>query len=326
MGALANYDPTPILEYGYTLREAQFLTLVALHSGHFLRMQFCRFAGVEPGAVLANFVARATGKGHVRDHSFPPGPGKRLHLFYRPIYSRLGLPNSNHRRSDTPSTTIINRIAALDFIIDHPELTFLPTDREKLAYFGSRGIAEDQLPAKTYVSPVGRGESRAYFPDKFPIGLDEKTGELTFLYVDEHQEPTTYFKTHVRNYLPLWRALDQPWRLVFITTSPDKKGSAEPLFRDLLSEGVGESDTRMLDYFRIKRAVERKDWPTLSRADLAARVRLEKLYEAPEHKALYREWCDGKLPQQIPASALKRTPKFELYSPPSFRELTVFPS
>ena len=326
MGALANYDPTPILEYGYTQREAEFLALVALFSGHFFRGQFLRFAAVDYGAVVDNFAARVLGKGHVREYPFPPGSTKRLHLCYRPIYSRLGLDNSKFRRTDTPAATVIARLAALDFVIDNPGLTYLPTDRDKLAYFGERGIDGDSLPAKTYVSPVGRGETRALFPDKFPIAVDEKTRELTFVYIDEHHAPTSYLKAHVRNYLPLWRAIDQPWRFVFVTTSTAKKASTEELFRQLLTEGVGEPDPRMLDYFRIKRAYVAKDWPALSRADLTARIGLEKIYETAQFRALYREWSDGKLPSNLPASAPKISPKFHLYSPPSFRELSALVS
>ena len=111
--------------------------------------------------------------------------------------------------------------------------------------------------------------------------------------------------------------------MVFVTTSAEKGASVEGLFRQLLTEGVGEPDPRMLDYFRIKRAVERKDWPALSRADLTARVGLEKIYESAQCKALYREWSDGRLPQELPASAPKIPPKFDLYSPPSFRELSA---
>ena len=41
---MPDYDPIPLLENaGYTEQEAAFLYLVAVHSGYFLRRQFCRF-------------------------------------------------------------------------------------------------------------------------------------------------------------------------------------------------------------------------------------------------------------------------------------------
>ena len=42
--------------------------------------------------------------------------------------------------------------------------------------------------------------------------------------------------------------------------------------------------------------------------ELTARCRPEKVYEDPEHRALYRNWCDGNLPQEVPASARRFPP------------------
>jgi hypothetical protein len=323
MGTLGKYDADPIATFGYTAREAEFLALVALHGGHFVAQQFCRYTDTQRGKAVATFIARALGKGHIREHPFPPGPGRRFHLCYRPIYAALGLPNSNHRRADTPTATIVCRIAALDYIIDTDEIAYLPTDRDKLGYFTSRGISEEDLPQKIYTSPFGRGSTHAYFPDKFPVGIDESTQKLTFVYVDEHPLPTTYFEAHIKNYLPLWRALGQPWGLAFVSTSPAKQHAAEDLFRQQLAGARGQSDGAMFDYFRMKRAFLAEDWKALSRADLVARINLAKQYETPRYKALYADWIGGKLADKIPSQAPKITPDFDLYTPPSFKELAA---
>ena len=50
---------------GYTKREAEFLSLAALHSGYFLRRQHQAFAGYR-GQFEGRFLGRAVSLGHVR--------------------------------------------------------------------------------------------------------------------------------------------------------------------------------------------------------------------------------------------------------------------
>lgn len=51
---------------GYTPRQAQFLVLVALHGGYFLRRQYVAFTGTPHGQAAVRFLARAVAREHVR--------------------------------------------------------------------------------------------------------------------------------------------------------------------------------------------------------------------------------------------------------------------
>ena len=161
---------TPILDYGYLEREARFLALVAMHSGHFVSAQYCRFAGLARGAQLNNFIAKALGRGHLREYEYGPGR-RRYHLFARPFYKRLGIPCSNRRR-DISITGINTRIWGLDFVIDNPQLEFFADDRSKLDFFRGLGMPKEILPAREFVSLKHSSSTPNYFPDRFPrIGV-----------------------------------------------------------------------------------------------------------------------------------------------------------
>ena len=51
---------------GYTARQAQFLVLVALHGGYFLRRQYVAFTGTPHGQAAVRFLAHAVAREHVR--------------------------------------------------------------------------------------------------------------------------------------------------------------------------------------------------------------------------------------------------------------------
>ena len=64
---------------GYTPRQAQFLVLVSLHGGYFLRRQYVAFTGTPHGQAAVRFLAHAVAREHVRvlpdgrqGHVFPP--------------------------------------------------------------------------------------------------------------------------------------------------------------------------------------------------------------------------------------------------------------
>ena len=74
---------------GYTPRQAQFLVLVALHGGYFLRRQYVAFTGTPHGRATVRFLAHAVAREHVR--VVPYGrQGHVYHLYARPLYAVIG--------------------------------------------------------------------------------------------------------------------------------------------------------------------------------------------------------------------------------------------
>ena len=92
-----NVDPILALEsLGYTEREAAFLYLVAVHSGHFLRRQFDYFTDRNKGALVMRFLEKARVAGHIEFLDYQQG-WHVYHLFSRVIYRLLGDAESQHR-------------------------------------------------------------------------------------------------------------------------------------------------------------------------------------------------------------------------------------
>jgi hypothetical protein len=74
---------------GYTPRQAQFLVLVALHGGYFLRRQYVAFTGTPHGQATVRFLDHAVTREHV--HVLPYGrQGHVFHLYARPLYAAIG--------------------------------------------------------------------------------------------------------------------------------------------------------------------------------------------------------------------------------------------
>jgi hypothetical protein len=83
--------------FGYSTREASFLVLAALHSGYFLRRQYCAHLGVGfgyPNDVLTSKLLRL---GHAREVSLRYG--RRLYRIHsKPIYAALEEVDNRNRR------------------------------------------------------------------------------------------------------------------------------------------------------------------------------------------------------------------------------------
>ena len=58
----------------------------------------------------------------------------------------------------------MRRLLSLDYVIEHPDLPWLPTEREKVATFEALGIGRRLLPSRLYRG-VG-GDTRRYFPSE----------------------------------------------------------------------------------------------------------------------------------------------------------------
>ncbi|HKR83567.1 MAG TPA: hypothetical protein VJS37_05295, partial [Terriglobales bacterium] len=69
--------------YGYSRTEAQFLYLVATHSGYFTQRQFLRFADVKSGGSVARLTQKVLRLGHGRSRRYG------CHTFIYNLHSRL---------------------------------------------------------------------------------------------------------------------------------------------------------------------------------------------------------------------------------------------
>jgi hypothetical protein len=201
---------------GYSHSEAQFLRLVALHSGYFVRRQFLRAIDGRRGKRDQDFIDELLARRHARRKIFR----EDRHLFRiqsKVIYEALGEEDNRNRREHQPSTVRL-RLMGLDFILEHPDRQYLISQEDKLSYFlGQHGLDPRVLPARV-IRSNGSVTTR-YFPDGFPQFLaDGQSTVVSFAYVDDAQLSADPFRSYLRNYRNLFKSLGAA-NLVFVTTS-----------------------------------------------------------------------------------------------------------
>ena len=196
---------------GWRGRKAEWIALVCLHSGVFIRAQFCfYFEGVtksSPSAVKKRgerFVRTLVERGvAVEDEpAIFPGGARACRIFHKPIYRVLGIGEVKHRREAQPSV-MLRRLLSLDYVLEHPQLPWLPTEQEKVRFFELLDIERKLIPRRVYQGAVGK--QTRYFALKLPIAVDVKTA--TFGYVDPGNSTDTELRSWGATHEWLWRAL-----------------------------------------------------------------------------------------------------------------------
>ena len=192
---------------GWTGREAEWLALVALHSGAFTRAQWCQFFD---GAhrEFARLFVRSLIEKHLAiedDRAIFPGGARAVLLTGKPIYRALGIPDVRHRRSKDASTIVLmRRLLSLDYIIDRPTFGWLPTEADKVQRFEALGLDRRTFPYRLY-GPDGKPQTPRYFAFKLPIAVDDQAA--TFVYVDAGQTTDSELRAWGAAHAPLWAAL-----------------------------------------------------------------------------------------------------------------------
>ena len=165
-----------VVASGFTERQARFLVTVMLHSGVCLGRQYCAQRGVARGQTQQNFFAGLTAR---RLATRYPTTHRRAHLYHvhgKRLYRAIGEPDNRHRKP-TAVARAIERLMVLDAVLASPNLRWLGTERDKVAYFTTAtSLRADELPHLTF--GVEGARQVRYFPDKLPIGVtgDGRTG------------------------------------------------------------------------------------------------------------------------------------------------------
>jgi len=220
---------------GYGRPDAEFLSLVALHGGYFVRRQFYAWIDVERGNRSEDFIADLLDRGHCRRHVFAHNR-QVFPLRFRPLYRAVGGENSRNRREHQPQA-VKARLMTLDFVLAHPEQLYFATEREKVVQrCGERRIDHEALPAKAFPGRDGDSSMRRCFLDRFLLFTRPGTDELAFCYIDSGFETSGPFASHLCRYLPLFAELPS-FKLVYVATASMRSGQAQTVFERVLSRG-----------------------------------------------------------------------------------------
>src|SRR5262249_38749697 len=121
----------------------------------------------------------------------------------------LDEPNNRNRRV-VPLPRAIERIMLLDAVIARPDITWLATEREKVAHFLRGGrLRPHELPHLRFGNE--RSMTVRYFPDKLPIGVDEGGRTHIFLYLVTRRSPVD-FRAFLHRHAEVLRTLST-WRI-----------------------------------------------------------------------------------------------------------------
>ncbi len=270
-----------IERFGYTSSEAAFLVMAALHGGYFVRRQFCQFAGVESGKRSAVLIAKMAERHHAERYAFPQNRSV-FQIRHKAFYAAIGEPESRNRREHQPSS-LPGRLMALDYVLAHPESTFLVNVRERSEALSNLGATAEALAASCSAhGGAGRG----------PVRLDGTS--VTFTFIDAGYDTESAFVTFLRTHRPLFESLPE-FHLDFVGTIDSRFGRAAAVFDQVLSKGKlpglnTETVDRLIQHFEDRAAFEARQTQQFDRA------RLDRLrddlsgFSSPAHQALFALW------------------------------------
>ena len=203
---------------GWTGREAEWIALVCLHSGVFIRPQFCDYFETDRKQALRIVRALVARRAAIEGDSMMFSGGARLcRISNMAIYRALGVENIRHRRK-ARNSVLMRRLLSLDFVLKHPGLNWLPTEPEKVEFFEGLGISSRLVPRRIYYGDDGA--KKRYFALKLPIAGGADT--VTFAYVDPGRESTGELNTWGAAHVPLWDTIRAKGRQVrVVAIAPD---------------------------------------------------------------------------------------------------------
>ena len=218
---------------GWTGRDAEWLALVCLHSGVFLRGQYLAFLGGAHREAATRFVERYRAWCGARAGRRAPverawrGPARLCTVAPRSLYRALGAEHLRHRREASPAV-VLRRLLSLDYVVERPAEPWLATEAEKVAALQAAGVPEEALPRRVY---RGRRDSRTrYFAHKLPVALD--SARATFVFVQAEDVTPAGVRTWGEAHAGLWAALCAAGRaveVVVVGRDPERLAACEPV-------------------------------------------------------------------------------------------------
>jgi hypothetical protein len=277
-----------IAAFGFTPRQARFLTFVIRHAGICLLRQYATFASIVQGQNTRAFFQQLVTRGYATAYSCRHNRGRIYHVHHFALYRAVGEPNSAHRRP-IPANRVAERLMLLDAVLASPELDWLATDTEKLEQFtGPSSVPVEKLPRLR--TTTGPGQRHNAFPDKLPIGI-ATDGRPIFVFL-VRLNAANDFRSFLRRHRPLFQTLPT-WtlRLVFPRAAAPLYQTLHAVVREELESPLHPHTVDELKwYFEQLRAMKS---PRVRPADDRF-IRAADAFERPRFYALYQRWLkDG---------------------------------
>ncbi len=154
------------------------------------------------------------------------------------------------------------RLLSLDYVLDCPDLPWLPTEAEKLACFDGLGVPREALPRRVY---RGAGkQAKRYFANKHPIAVDPGSKSAVFVYADSDEQTSQGLRRWRGEHAALWsRLCSRGFRLsvVHVSRNPEIAKFVEGLFATWSRSAGGAANAAELtrELRRLEAALEKDD-------------------------------------------------------------------
>ena len=211
---------------GWCGRDAEWVALVCLHSGVFLRGQYLAFAGREHRSAAARLLERLEPVA-VEERWNGSGRLRLCRITAREVYRALGAEHVRHRKSPRQRGVDLRRLLSLDYVLEHKAEPWLPTEQEKVAALTAAGVPEEALPRRVYPGRSGGGRTR-YFAHKLPVAVYED--RATFVFTQAEDATQSAVRSWGEAHAALWAALAAAGRaveVVVVGRDPERLAAAE---------------------------------------------------------------------------------------------------
>ena len=298
-------------ECGLDPDKAEWLAVVALHSGCFLRAQYLDYS--DQLRYSGERLVKALLKQKLVVDTSVEGLGLLCRVTSKKVYRVLGSADGTHRHRRLAGWPVMyRRLLSLDYVLDHPKLPWLPTEGEKLTCFETLGVPREVLPFREYRGADNVGHTRRYFANKHPIAVDPEAKTAVFVYADSNEESPKGLGSWRKEHAPLWSRLhSMGFRLKIVHAGREEKlaRSVRNVFAGWAREAASqrEIDRMRRDLGRLERALEDNDEHVLDEYGGFSRAlsyagelegRLEYKIEVAGYRASYEVWLSRRIPRE----------------------------
>ena len=239
-------------------RAAEWTAHAALHAGVFTRLQlraWLQSPNPDTERAEASRIITALRNSELATEEDLAGVGRYVHIHAKQVYRALGEPDNRNRRRPAREKAL-ERLLCLDYVLDHPDEVWLPTEGGKTKACEEAGIDREAWPQKVYPAKDGECETTRYFVEKFPFAVDLESQRVVAGCVSPGST-NTRLKSWLETYGPLLEALGRAGfalTLVHVSARAELEESAgKDLERAARRLGSGDSEDAELE--RIRRAI-----------------------------------------------------------------------
>jgi hypothetical protein len=264
-----------VVDHGFTERQARFLVLVMRHAGLCVKRQYAAFAGIANGGDKCNaFFDKLVRRGFAVTADCIHNRARLYHVQHRALYHAIGEADGRYRRA-VPARSAAERLMRLDAALTGPDLDWLATRSEKVAFLHTMTASESS-------------EQPNQFPGTFPIGIDA-TGQVVVLYLATVPW-TDDFRTFLVGHTAMLR-MTSSWtlRMVFPQSLRRFVDAYQAVIREELESPLQAAAIHDLKryFFHRRRGTDLSAIPESLRDFLK---RCADVFGGPRFTHLYRRW------------------------------------